>query len=684
MSEARAKGCESAGRSATLPDNPLRVQELYTATGSRSRGAPPSGSRAFVAGTGRLERLAVRSRTGEGPSVPVNTCAESATNPLAGMPSILAIRDLRRRIQRSIQWPLSQSTVLRLLRLDPPTVLRAMRAAAAPIYRTNRDFWTIDAIADALGSSLTRRALDVPAVDVTGTSRLRRLWLHAVASAHGARMLANATGLLDPDEAYVAGLVHDLPLWLDSVGRRHNGAPPPGEAREWMGHWGMPRRLVGLILDAGRSSPVHQVMQPDSPAALVASAEVLAELADFAHPDEGDAATRDRLLDRADRSELLAAQRLRREVEADLREVGLDLAVHEPELDLERLEFQDEVDRFAHRPPAETVEIVLSILSCSKAGSYRGIVTASTAAALRYLGFDRAFYVKWIRATGCLAVRAKADMSARRVRTVVVEPTLEEHDEFGRALAQECPVRLAAVRNGGAGLLHLIGADEAVAVPVSREFATPSFLVLDRSLSARPIHMLREADFVTTLAVTTSILNENLLLKRRRQRAQKFALTDPLTHLFNRRMGIANLDQEVARAQRQKCALTILMIDLDDFKRLNDRHGHLQGDLALRATAEVLRKTMRKSDTVCRYGGEEFLVVLPNTNAEDSAILAARLFTAVEERGREMGLPVTVSIGQASIRPGDSAESLLQRADKALYASKSLGRNRFSVDADLE
>jgi diguanylate cyclase (GGDEF)-like protein len=128
-------------------------------------------------------------------------------------------------------------------------------------------------------------------------------------------------------------------------------------------------------------------------------------------------------------------------------------------------------------------------------------------------------------------------------------------------------------------------------------------------------------------------------------------------------MGITSLDQAIARSQRSGVDLTVLMIDLDQFKKLNDTYGHVQGDQALRATADVLRKTLRRSDTICRYGGEEFMVVLPETSAEESAVLAARLFTAVEARGHDEKLPITVSIGQASVRQDDSAESLLNRAD---------------------
>ena len=123
------------------------------------------------------------------------------------------------------------------------------------------------------------------------------------------------------------------------------------------------------------------------------------------------------------------------------------------------------------------------------------------------------------------------------------------------------------------------------------------------------------------------------------------------------------------------------MLDLDEFKQLNDTYGHLVGDQSLRMTANVLRRTLRRSDVLCRYGGEEFLVVLPATTAEDASILAARLFIEVENSGREYRLPLTVSIGLACLRDSDrTTDDLVRRADRALYASKNRGRNRFSVD----
>ncbi|MCK5941981.1 MAG: GGDEF domain-containing protein, partial [Planctomycetes bacterium] len=218
--------------------------------------------------------------------------------------------------------------------------------------------------------------------------------------------------------------------------------------------------------------------------------------------------------------------------------------------------------------------------------------------------------------------------------------------------------------------------------PLNQDFETSSFLLLDRSLTLIPIDVERDMTLATMLGMTGSLLIQNLLLRRRRQRAQKFALTDPLTRLFNRRMGIHALEQSISRTERDKAPLTVLMCDLDHFKRLNDTLGHVQGDAALRATADVLRNTVRKADTVCRYGGEEFLVVLPDTTSDEATVLATRMFTAVNARGEELGLPMTISIGLTCHRFGDSVESILIRADRALYASKGYGRNRFSADVE--
>ncbi|GAB4146205.1 MAG: hypothetical protein Fur0037_14260 [Planctomycetota bacterium] len=602
---------------------------------------------------------------------------------MAAVPSVLAIRDLRHRVRRCFEKePVTDEVLEQMLSLDPPAAIRALRIARAPVYGSPDRDWTIASIAAALGTSLLRRTMDVHTIDVAGTGPIRVLWLHSVATALAARDLARSTGIWNPEQAYLAGLLHDLPLWMHYVCRLGTGERPSGSLADWLRHWNIPEDLSTLLLQLGHKTVRPGQPAPQNPITLVCAAELLAEIADFVHPDQLGSDAHDLILAEADKGELLAAQRLRRNLQNILMHYGLDLVQPDqpeaPTKDQEKASLR----LFPGRQVGDLPEIVLSALSCSKANSYRSVVTAITGAALRYLAFDRAWFVKWVMKGDSLVVRAKADMSARRLHSTSVVMTQEEHDAFAASLSKDRPARIERRRDGGSGLLRWISADDVLVVPVNRDFASPTFLVLDRAVSIRPVHMVRDADKASTLGNLASLLAENLLLKLRRRRAQRFALTDPLTRLFNRGMGIKSLDAEIARANRTGEPLTVLMVDLDEFKKLNDRHGHLVGDQALRETADVLRKTMRKSDVICRYGGEEFLAVLPGTSPEQAAVLAARLFTAVESRGIELGLEMTVSIGMSALRKGDDMEALVGRADRALYASKNDGRNRFSVDVE--
>ena len=322
-------------------------------------------------------------------------------------------------------------------------------------------------------------------------------------------------------------------------------------------------------------------------------------------------------------------------------------------------------------------------MSCSRARTYGSVLLAGAAAARRYLDFDRAVFVRWDR--GRIAwVRIKYDTSRMKAGLLKIELNPEEVDALSSALVLERPVRLAAnPTNNDGGLLATLGADTLVAAPVNQMFETPTFLLMDRSLTGRPVLRQEDLEATTALSSVFTMLADNLLLRLQRIRAQRSALSDPLTRLANRRTGILEFEREFAAAKEEGRPLTLLMLDLDDFKQLNDTYGHMVGDRALQLTARTLRSAVRRSDVVCRYGGEEFLAVLPRTDAEDAAVLAARLYTAVEETGTRYRLPVTISIGAASLQDADKTpDDLLLRADRALYASKNTGRNRFSLDAD--
>ena len=165
------------------------------------------------------------------------------------------------------------------------------------------------------------------------------------------------------------------------------------------------------------------------------------------------------------------------------------------------------------------------------------------------------------------------------------------------------------------------------------------------------------------------------------RKTQDSAIYDELTRLYNFRYFQDRVVAEVRRAARYDAPLSLMMIDADDFKSFNDSKGHLAGNMALRRLATALRKTVREVDVTARYGGEEFAILLPSTPKLAALKLAEKVRQAVEKAGigrneKRAGRPLTVSIGVASL-PGDaaSAEELVDRADRALYIAKGMGKN---------
>lgn len=164
--------------------------------------------------------------------------------------------------------------------------------------------------------------------------------------------------------------------------------------------------------------------------------------------------------------------------------------------------------------------------------------------------------------------------------------------------------------------------------------------------------------------------------------ADEVSHTDSLTYLANRRQIVNHLQKEVHRAERYNTSLSISMMDIDHFKKINDTYGHAVGDQVLFQLANMLHEGIRDSDMVGRYGGEEFLIVLPNTKLKKAAELAARLCTSVREAEIDVGnkIHLTVSIGVAEYRHStENWQKFLNRADKALYAAKNAGRDRWAV-----
>lgn len=183
------------------------------------------------------------------------------------------------------------------------------------------------------------------------------------------------------------------------------------------------------------------------------------------------------------------------------------------------------------------------------------------------------------------------------------------------------------------------------------------------------------------------VVYEQIQIRRiRREFANQLytlSVIDPLTSLFNRRYVEHRLEGEIARCQRQGTQLTLILFDLDGFKQVNDEHGHAVGDDALKMFAERLRMATRGSDVVARYGGDEFLALLPDCKSDGVHHLLNRL-NEIQITTSESRLPVAFSAGWANYRIGDSVAEFLKRADAALYVNKRRAKGTTATLPDSE
>jgi len=178
--------------------------------------------------------------------------------------------------------------------------------------------------------------------------------------------------------------------------------------------------------------------------------------------------------------------------------------------------------------------------------------------------------------------------------------------------------------------------------------------------------------------------NEALITSNKLQvESEHAAITDGLTGLHNRRWLSDSFKRQMHRCELSNLPCTVIMLDIDHFKDVNDKFGHIAGDRILCTMAQVLLNTMRPADLIARYGGEEFALCLPDTSTEDSSLIAERLRISISEaktyieEGKQLPT-VTVSIGIAPMHPGQTLDSLISNADSALYRAKAKGRNCIS------
>jgi two-component system cell cycle response regulator len=193
-----------------------------------------------------------------------------------------------------------------------------------------------------------------------------------------------------------------------------------------------------------------------------------------------------------------------------------------------------------------------------------------------------------------------------------------------------------------------------------------------------------QSELQVRLRAGTRLVDLQAQLLKAREDLREQATRDSLTRLWNRNSILEALSRELARAERESSPLGVVIVDLDHFKQINDNHGHPAGDVVLRESARRMQSGVRQYDSVGRYGGEEFLILLPNCGEAESFSQAERLrkqLSQNEIRVDDISIRVTASFGVAAAIPGEpwTSEGLIRRADEALYVAKKSGRNRVEI-----
>ena len=237
--------------------------------------------------------------------------------------------------------------------------------------------------------------------------------------------------------------------------------------------------------------------------------------------------------------------------------------------------------------------------------------------------------------------------------------------------------------------------------PKERNYKTKSFVSYPITMGGRRIGVLNVTDkmggghfddvdlsLLEIIGPQIAIALERAEWQERATQFQLMSITDPLTGLLNRRYLEERLTEELNRSTRYNYSMSCLMIDIDDFKSYNDRNGHQAGDVALKITAHCLKAALRSADVACRYGGEEFCILLPQTSVTEAGVIAERMRQRVAETdypyGKSQPLStVSISIGISTFAKHiDTAEKVIAAADRALYNAKSQGKNRIEFYSD--
>lgn len=610
--------------------------------------------------------------------------------------------------------------IVRIIESDPALVARVLRLVNSPYYGVR---WKISTVEHAVGL-LGFRAIESMVISLTVFDVLKprgrhtldftRHWQHSLAVAAAARFIAERSQYGAPEEAYTAGMLHDVGrVGLDisapddfarlmetfqensgltvAIERETIGIDHAAAGEFMLKHW----HLDAILAAAVGSHHSEELGGFDHGKERLAAVLQAADLAAWSAGLGWDASAPRIAVSPAVRQhyERIDKEGLFREIEAEMKRAADLFDVSIPDgahiraslsaataalADIHTM--QREVERRLARKSN-----ALDVISRLAAGRSQGddgkkVINRVLSSVVSAIGSERAAFFERNRETGELklaAVRDVTGMQATLPQAIVPAP--REDSALSKCVSHGEAATLSA--GDGGVLLEALEIKCALCAPVNVGGHAAGLLVTGNPISARPFAH-GDLEILMVLAGEAGIALENHMLRSETDELKAMAETDTLTELNNRRKLLRLLEVEIERSKRYRKPLSLVMIDIDHFKLFNDTYGHQTGDQILKTLGRLLKNSCRAIDTPGRLGGEEFLVVLPETDLEAAAIYAERVRSLVERLGERLKKRyplhvLTVSVGITSFNHDqDSLDSFVHRADNAMYSAKNRGRNR--------
>jgi two-component system, cell cycle response regulator len=626
--------------------------------------------------------------------------------------------------------------VARVIEMDQALTAKVLRVANSAMYGSKRQIRSIQHATVMLGMDNVRKyALTISVFGTRGTGSAvsdyenkRRTWVHAMAVAVLARLIAKELGCGDVETAVVAGLIHDIgkvvfeilrpgeyeqvaemareeQLDLITAERRVLGTDHCALGAELGHRWNLPPDLVAVLAQhhdhtcvrtasPGKLSPVHLVHLSNFLCHQIGIADhpnMPGEIVDVTGWAKIGVSVPDLV-------SLLGSVQNEIEQSIDYFDLGpVNLAEYCDSMDEENQRLVVEglasegVQRHLRQRIADLMLVTEGVLTVESDATVGEVLAHVADGALSQLDFDRTIIYTLNGDRATLTPRAVYG-GAPALSELPALSTLETEEPVIRAVLEGGARRLRAKHDyepGQSALLDLLQPGSSGVVPLRVQGTLAGFVLVDNRVAGAPITendirvldtIGKQINMVLDRAATYESLSEKT------EELRDLAFRDPLTGVYNYRYLEECLDMEIRRAERYGGAFTVFMLDIDHFKRFNDTYGHQSGDEVLRLFVEVVRSRLRESDVLFRYGGEEFMVLLPDTRKGRALVPAENVRRAVEAASLAEVVPdapdlrVTCSVGVASY-PEDARTraSLIGFADDALYRAKNGGRNRVVV-----